>query len=95
MLQRVHAIAEGRVQGVGYRWFVQKSATKLGLNGWVRNLPNGTVELEAEGDSEILNRLMEEIKQGPVGAIVQELKVTRIDLSNASECRFDDFEIRT
>lgn len=95
MLQRVHAIVEGRVQGVGYRWFVQKTAVKLGLNGWVRNLPNGAVEVECEGDSQTLTRLIEQMKLGPSDAIVQNLTIERTDLANVSDRRFHDFEIRT
>lgn len=47
--QRLYAVVEGRVQGVGFRYFTQERAVLLGLNGWVRNRWNGTVELIAEG----------------------------------------------
>ncbi|MFQ3598649.1 MAG: acylphosphatase [Chloroherpetonaceae bacterium] len=94
MIQAIHAIAEGRVQGVGYRWFVQKTATKLGIKGYVRNLPDGTVELEAEGDTESLDALINEMKKGPLGANVQAVKETRKPLQNDAERRFTVFEIR-
>ncbi len=94
MIQAIHAIAEGRVQGVGYRWFVQKAATKLGLVGYVRNLPDGTVELEAEGDKENLDALINEMKKGPLGAHVQTVKVNRKALQSDAERRFTTFEIR-
>ncbi len=94
MLQSLHAIAEGRVQGVGYRWFVQKVATQLGINGYVRNLPDGTVELEAEGSPESLNALIDEMKKGPIGARVQAIREHRTWLRSESERRFTKFEIR-
>ena len=59
---RVHAILHGWVQGVGFRLFTQQCAQKLGLTGWVRNLPNGDVEVEAEGKEEALNELIVQLK---------------------------------
>ncbi len=94
MIQAIHAIAEGRVQGVGYRWFVQNVATKLGIKGYVRNLPDGTVEVEAEGDTNSLDALIIEMKKGPLGAYVKAVKAHRTDLQNDSERRFTTFEIR-
>ncbi|MCS6988241.1 MAG: acylphosphatase [Chloroherpetonaceae bacterium] len=94
MLQRLHAIANGRVQGVGYRWFVQRAAERLGVKGWVRNLPDGTVELEAEGDSEALDALVTELKKGPIGASVREVKERRSTLQSDAERRYAVFEIR-
>lgn len=94
MLQAIYAIAEGRVQGVGYRWFVQKAATKLGIKGYVRNLPDGTVELEAEGDSASLDALIVELKKGPLGAHVQAVQLHRKTLQTDAERRFTTFEIR-
>jgi|YNPBryulayer2012_1023412.scaffolds.fasta_scaffold00953_2 acylphosphatase len=94
MIQSVHVIVSGRVQGVGYRWFVKQVATTLGVKGYVRNLPNGTVELEAEGDSESLNALIREMKKGPLGAHVQAVQEQRKTLQSASEQRFTSFEIR-
>ncbi len=94
MIQAIHAIAEGRVQGVGYRWFVQNIATKLGIKGYVRNLPDGTVEVEAEGDTDSLDALVSEMKKGPLGAHVKAVKTHRTDLQSESERRFTTFEIR-
>ncbi len=94
MIETVHAIAEGHVQGVGYRWFVQKIATKLGITGYVRNLPDGTVELEAEGDTESLNTLIREMKKGPIGAHVHAVREHRQPLQNGAARRFTTFEIR-
>ncbi len=94
MIQAIHAIAEGRVQGVGYRWFVQKTATRLGIKGYVRNLPDGTVELEAEGNTESLDALVSEMKKGPLGAQVLAVREQRKTLQSDAERTFTDFEIR-
>jgi len=63
--QRLHAIVHGRVQGVGYRAFAARSASQLGLTGWVRNRFNGTVETIAEGDRSVLENYLRDLKQGP------------------------------
>ncbi len=73
MNTRIHAIVSGTVQGVFYRASTQNEAKKLNLTGFVRNLPDGTVELEAQGDSEVLDRLLEWCRQGPPDS-----EVTRI-----------------
>lgn len=61
----IHYIVSGKVQGVFYRIFVQTHAQALGLTGWVRNLPNGTVELIACGESDKLEELYLHLKEGP------------------------------
>jgi acylphosphatase len=63
-------IVEGRVQGVGFRWFVERVAVSLKLAGYVRNLPSGDVEVYAIGDPRALDELRRELKQGPPGARV-------------------------
>lgn len=68
---RLHARISGRVQGVGFRWFVREEARRLGLAGWVRNLPTGDVELVAEGPPETLAAFARMIAQGPPGARVE------------------------
>ncbi|MEK6598073.1 MAG: acylphosphatase [Gemmatimonadota bacterium] len=60
----------GRVQGVGFRWFVREHARRLGLSGTVRNLPSGSVQVEASGPLEALAELEKLISSGPRGAIV-------------------------
>ena len=62
---RLHAIVEGRVQGVGFRFFTQENAVRLGLTGWVRNRWNGAVEVVAEGLREDLEKLLKAIARGP------------------------------
>jgi acylphosphatase len=70
---RLHANVTGRVQGVGFRYFVQKKANELGVNGWVRNRWDGTVELTAEGERDALEQLLAAVRRGPSGARVLSL----------------------
>lgn len=72
--RRYHRI-QGRVQGVGFRQFVQEKARELGLVGYVRNLKDGDVELQAEGPEEDLDRLLETLRQGPPAARVDNVKI--------------------
>jgi acylphosphatase len=72
---RLHLIAYGYVQGVGFRYFVLHRARALGLRGWVRNRGDGGVECLAEGRRRELERLLEEIRRGPRGADVSEVEV--------------------
>ncbi len=73
-LVRLHAIVEGRVQGVGFRYFVQQQAVKLGLAGWVRNRWEGTVELLAEGNRADVEKLLQAIGRGPQAGTTQNVK---------------------
>lgn len=66
----LHAVVEGRVQGVGFRNFVMETAYRLGLTGWVRNRWNGDVEVLAEGDREALGNLLNALHRGPRSAYV-------------------------
>jgi acylphosphatase len=66
----VHLVVRGRVQGVGFRYFVVLRAQALGAAGWVRNRADGAVELEAEGPIATLERLLEAARSGPPGARV-------------------------
>lgn len=73
---RAHIWVKGRVQGVGFRAFVEYSARKIdGLTGWVRNVGYDTVEAIAEGERTHVERLIEAMKQGPRGSRVDESKV--------------------
>ena len=60
----------GRVQGVGFRFFAEEAASREGVSGWVRNLPDGRVEAAAEGDAEAVARFERSIQHGPRGARV-------------------------
>jgi acylphosphatase len=73
MRARVHMIVEGLVQGVGFRWFVARHAEALGLDGYVRNLYNGNVEIEAEGDRSLVEEFIKEVRVGPRAAHVSKV----------------------
>lgn len=81
----------GRVQGVYFRYFVRNVAITLGLKGYVRNLAGGdTVEVEAEGDKQQLDKLVEQLKIGPPGARVKRVEINLSDYSG----QFSNFGIR-
>jgi acylphosphatase len=67
---RLHVLVRGRVQGVGFRWYVREIARDLGLAGWVRNRPDGAVEVAADGDAPTIGRLRDMLRAGPSGASV-------------------------
>jgi acylphosphatase len=66
----LHALVRGRVQGVGFRWFVRERARELGVSGWVRNRVDGSVEVEAAGEAASLEQFRRWLSKGPPGAIV-------------------------
>jgi acylphosphatase len=71
-------LISGRVQGVGFRWFAESAAAHEGLHGWVRNLPDGRVEAQAEGDAEALDRFERALRHGPPAADVETVDVDAI-----------------
>lgn len=72
-IRGVQVIIEGRVQGVGFRYFVREQATSLGLSGWVRNTFDGKVESYAEGPVEKLEIWLAKLQQGPRSAFVTQI----------------------
>jgi len=66
----IHFLIRGRVQGVGFRWFVHREAAELGLRGWVRNTDAGEVEIVAAGDAEAMEDLRFELRRGSRGSRV-------------------------
>ncbi len=72
--QRLHARVIGRVQGVGFRYYVLGAAGDIGLNGWVRNRRDGSVEIVAEGKKEKLSELLRVLQRGSRSSIVTEVK---------------------
>lgn len=76
MTRRIHVIVHGRVQGVGFRWATRTEAQRLGLDGWVRNRDDGTVEAEVQGDAANVERMRAWLAAGPPGARVSSLQVT-------------------
>jgi acylphosphatase len=69
----LHFLIQGRVQGVGFRWFVHREADKLDLRGWVRNTEEGDVEVVASGTPEAMARLRSSLRSGPRGSRVDQL----------------------
>jgi len=79
-MSQLHVRVSGVVQGVGFRWFVRERARRLGLAGWVRNLPDGNVEVAAAGDEQQLQLLRADLQQGPRGAAVERLQDVKCPL---------------
>ena len=69
----------GRVQGVGFRWNTKRKAMILGINGWVRNLPDGSVEVLADGKHPYIDEFIEFLKKGPELAEVKEVRIEEVD----------------
>jgi acylphosphatase len=74
-----HLYVSGRVQGVGFRYFVATHARELGINGWVKNLPDGQVEAVFTGSKSDLDLMLNLIKKGPSWAEVNSVRVNNID----------------
>ena len=74
-VRSVHAVASGLVQGVGFRWHVLQQAEALGLTGWVRNLPNGNVEMFVQGGELVVETFLAWVREGPGYAQVRGLQV--------------------
>ena len=88
---RKHArlyLVEGRVQGVGFRFFVEREANKLGLGGYVRNLYDGRVEVYAIGEESLLAQLRKQLERGPLGS-----RVERVEERAAALKNYDEFVI--
>jgi acylphosphatase len=75
-----HYVVSGRVQGVSFRFFTYEAAVREDLRGWVRNQPDGTVEILAEGDEESVQRFEQFVRQGPPMAEVTNLAVTSVSV---------------
>jgi acylphosphatase len=76
MKTTVRIRAEGQVQAVGYRAFVELNATQLNIDGWVRNRRDGSVEALFQGDPESVAKLIERCRRGPTGTLVTKFEVT-------------------
>lgn len=89
MTRRLKLTASGRVQGVFYRQSMKVQARKLGVSGWVRNMPDGSVEALVEGDERSVGSLVEWARRGPAGSRVDALRV-----SESGERAPPAFEVR-
>lgn len=94
METRVHIIAVGLVQGVGYRWFVARHAERLGLSGYARNRWDGTVEIEAEGERSFIEELIRQLRVGPRSARVADLRIDWQEPTTAGRASPPHFDIR-
>ncbi len=79
-MKRYRLVAKGRVQGVGFRYFVQATAIKRGLLGWVRNLNDGNVEMELQGPDGFIEDFYKVIKKGNFFSKVEELEMEEIEV---------------
>ena len=80
-MRRIHAIVSGRVQGVSYRASTASEARRLAVVGWVRNRPDGTVELEAEGPEDTISTLIAWCEKGPPSSKVSGVAVDDIPVT--------------
>ena len=90
MKTRAHVIVHGIVQGVFFRYRTQQEASGLGVTGWVKNRPDGTVEIVCEGEKEAVDRLVHWSHTGPAGAFVERADVSFEEYTGG----FPRFEIR-
>ena len=91
-LMVLHFLIRGRVQGVGFRWFVHREASELNLRGWVRNTEDGDVEVVAAGNPEDLNDLRVSLRRGSRGSRVDNILEHALDESEAAS--LDVFRIQ-
>ena len=89
-MKRIHIIVSGRVQGVGFRYFTASLASRYEITGWVRNLYNGDVEIEAEGISTKLSLFLQDIKEGN-----RFVRVRNMEISEIPPLGEKDFKVKT
>jgi len=90
MIKRIKVTVEGRVQGVGFRYFAQRKAELLHLQGYIRNLTDGSVETVAEGEEDALNEYLERVKSGPHLAQVAHVEIEWLEADGV----FRGFQVR-
>jgi acylphosphatase len=90
-MKRLSIVVKGKVQGVGFRYFTEDKAAAYLLTGWVRNSRDGSVEIEAQGDSGSLTLFCGEIKEGPVAASVRDLIIGELPIVQGEK----DFVVRS
>jgi len=84
-----HVSVTGRVQGVFFRAWTKEQADQLGVTGWVRNCPDGRVDLHIEGEEAAVERLIERLRRGPPAARVEDVHLWNVELFD-----YADFEVR-
>jgi acylphosphatase len=90
-IERLEATVRGRVQGVGFRYWVLRFAGRQGLTGWVANELDGSVRCVVEGPIDDLDRIEAMLNQGPPGSVVAAVQAVRMPATG----RFDRFEVRS
>jgi acylphosphatase len=89
-VKSIYILISGRVQGVGFRYFAINKANELNISGWVKNTPDGNVEIEATGDYASLQIFADWMKMGPTRAIIRRFSVSDITPTRT----FTNFTIR-
>ncbi|PTX59981.1 acylphosphatase [Melghirimyces profundicolus] len=89
-MQRRHIMVHGRVQGVGFRHYTRKAALSIGVKGWVRNRPDGTVEIDAQGPASKMERFVEAVRKGSPASQVKRLETKEKKPTD----RYRTFEVR-
>ena len=84
MTRAVELVVTGQVQGVSFRWYAAREATRLGLAGWVRNEPDGSVRAHAEGPNDGVGRFVAWCGHGPPAARVVDVEVSDVDANGAT-----------
>ncbi|MGD9899538.1 MAG: acylphosphatase [Calditrichaceae bacterium] len=85
----MRVFVKGRVQGIGYRWFARENADELNVTGYVRNLPNGEVEVFVEGEQAKIIDYLSRLRKGPSMAVVTDLEINQYPYEN----RFKKFKV--
>ena len=88
-MRAVRVRVEGIVQGVGFRYYTYRVAKRLGIKGYVRNMPDGSVEVVAEGEEDTMEKFLQEVARGPSSAVV-----TNVIVEDVQPRGFKSFEIR-
>lgn len=90
VMKRIYAVCHGTVQGVGFRFFVQREAVRLGLTGWVRNLSNGSVDMEIDGEEPAFHAFFERIQNDHPWARVRSINRDERPVTKP----YEDFHIK-
>jgi acylphosphatase len=88
-LQTRRFVISGRVQGVGFRWFVEREAAQNGITGWVRNCQNGDVEVVATGTPDQLRTLRNKLQEGPRASRVDHVSESQSELLQSDSFRIE------
>lgn len=88
-METIHITVHGRVQGVGFRWYTVQTANRLGVTGWVRNKPDGTVEVEATASKPTLDTFTHALRDGPTMS-----RVTQVQVAKAAYQAHAGFEVK-